>query len=219
MKPALLWMEHVCGFEKFWEVKFHTDDVAKSDSHGSGVRSQVMWDPKSGVRFANNEPWRPFFKRSQINIFNEDHRGDGVQHVAIEVDDIITAVRDMRAAGIAFMPTPGSYYDQMPERLVKIGVQEIEEPVDTLRELQILVDGGQAKSYMLQIFLRDSAGLYNEPAAGPFFYEIIQRKGDKGFGFGNFRALFESIERDQTGVAAPGDAKAAQDKAQEKAQA
>ncbi len=205
MKPALLWMEHVCGFEKFWEVKFHTDDVAKSESHGSGLRSEVMFDPKSQVKFANNEPWRPFFKASQINIFNEEHRGDGVQHVAIVVDDIVESVRQMRKSGIDFMPTPGSYYDALPERLVKIGVKSIDEPIDTLRELEILVDGGDEKSYMLQIFLRDSAGLYKEADAGPFFYEIIQRKGDAGFGGGNFRALFESIERQQKEKGAQGD--------------
>lgn len=216
MKPALLWMEHVCGFEKFWEVQFHTDDVNKNEARGSGLRSEVMHDPKSGVKFANNEPWRPFFKASQINIFNEEHRGDGVQHVAIVVDDIVTSVREMRKNGIDFMPTPGSYYEALPDRLVKIGVQQIDEPIETLRELEILVDGAGEKSYMLQIFLRDSAGLYKEPEAGPFFYEIIQRKGDRGFGGGNFRALFESIERHQKagGAASTQDKAQAPDKAQ-----
>src|SRR5262249_4094904 len=73
MKPALLWMEHVLGMEEFWHVEFHTDDVAKRQKagHGSGLRSVVMWDPASGVKFANNEPWRPSFKSSQINVFNE----------------------------------------------------------------------------------------------------------------------------------------------------
>jgi 4-hydroxyphenylpyruvate dioxygenase len=156
-----------------------------------------MRDPKSGVKFANNEPWRPAFKSSQINIFHEDQRGDGVQHAALTVEDILTAVRDMRARGVAFMPTPASYYDALPERLEKIGVGRIDEDVAKLRELEILVDGAAPGSYLLQIFLKDSAGLYHEPEAGPFFYEIIQRKGDAGFGAGNFRALFESIERDQ----------------------
>ncbi|MCB9585848.1 MAG: 4-hydroxyphenylpyruvate dioxygenase [Polyangiaceae bacterium] len=199
MKPALLWMEYVMGFEQFWDVQFHTEDVSEGRSSGSGLRSIVMNDPKSGVKFANNEPWRPFFKNSQINIFNEDHRGDGVQHLAITCKDIVTAVRDLRANGVQFMPTPGAYYDALPERLKKIGVGSIDEEIDLLRELEVLVDGDHDHAYMLQIFLKDSAGLYGAADAGPFFYEIIQRKGDQGFGAGNFRALFESIEREQTG--------------------
>lgn len=203
MKPALLWMEHVLGLEEFWEVQFHTAEAASEarrqsmQRHGSGLRSVVMRDPKSGVKFANNEPWRPAFKSSQINIFHEDQRGDGVQHAALTVGDIVPAVRAMRAAGVGFMPTPGTYYDALPERLAKIGVGAIEEDVATLRELEILVDGAAPGSYLLQIFLKEAAGYWHDPEAGPFFYEIIQRKGDKGFGAGNFRALFESIERDQ----------------------
>jgi 4-hydroxyphenylpyruvate dioxygenase len=149
------------------------------------------------VKFANNEPWRPAFKSSQINIFHEDQRGDGVQHAALTVRDIVPAVRAMREAGVRFMPTPGTYYDALPERLKEIGVGAIEEDVATLRELEILVDGAAPGAYLLQIFLQEQAGLWRDPEAGPFFYEIIQRKGDRGFGAGNFRALFESIERAQ----------------------
>lgn len=207
MAPALLWMEHVLGFERFWGIEFHTDDVLRDrrgashvgapSTHGSGLRSAVMWDPLSGCKFANNEPLRPFFKASQINIFYEDNAGDGIQHAALTVGDIVTAVRGLRARGVEFMPTPGTYYDALPERLEKIGVKRIDEDIETLRELEILVDGEREHAYMLQIFLKDSAGLYKDPKAGPFFYEIIQRKGDRGFGGGNFRALFESIERQQ----------------------
>ena len=202
MKPALLWMEHVLGFEEFWEVQFHTADVTRQrdaamQAHGSGLRSVVMRDPHSGVKFANNEPWRPDFQASQIQLFHEDLRGDGVQHAALTVKDILVATKGLRERGVEFMPTPGSYYDMLPERLVRIGVERVDEAIATLRELGILVDGGARGSYMLQIFLKDSAGLYREPAAGPFFFEIIQRKGDEGFGAGNFRALFESIEREQ----------------------
>jgi 4-hydroxyphenylpyruvate dioxygenase len=97
------------------------------------------------------------------------------------------------------MPTPGAYYDRLPERLRELGVGRIDEPIETLRELGILIDGNGSESYLLQVFLKDSAGLYGSPEAGPFFYELIQRKGDEGFGAGNFRALFESIEREQVG--------------------
>jgi 4-hydroxyphenylpyruvate dioxygenase len=209
MAPALLWMEHVMGFERFWGIEFHTEDVKQGDvkrgaghvgapsSHGSGLRSAVMWDPHSNAKFANNEPLRPFFKSSQINVFYEDNQGDGIQHAALTVNDILTAVRDLRSNGVEFMPTPGTYYDALPKRLEAIGVKAIDESIDTLRDLEILVDGEKERAYMLQIFLKDSAGLYKERNAGPFFYEIIQRKGDRGFGGGNFRALFESIERQQ----------------------
>jgi len=196
LAPAILWLEHVMGFERYWEVEFHTTDVAPDQSHGSGLRSIVMWDRESGVKFANNEPWRPFFRSSQINLFTEDNRGAGVQHLALTVRDIIPCVRGMRERGLEFMPTPGAYYDMLPARLEKMGIGRIDEDLATLRELEILVDGDKS-GYLLQIFLKDSAGLYNEPAAGPFFFEIIQRKGDEGFGAGNFRALFESIEREQ----------------------
>lgn len=198
MKPMLLWCEHVLGFEQMWEIDFHTIDVDPTRTTGSGLKSIVMWDPPSGVRFANNEPARPFFKASQINIFNEELRGDGVQHVALTVRDILTAVTDLRSAGVSFMPTPGSYYDMLPARIEQSGIGAIDEDIEKLRELEVLIDGDQDRSYMLQIFLKESAGLYSDVHAGPFFYEIIQRKGSRGFGAGNFRALFESIEREQS---------------------
>jgi len=197
MSPALLWLEHVLGFERYWGIEFHTEDVAKGGDHGSGLRSTVMWDPHSGAKFANNEPYRPFFKSSQINIFVEDQRGDGVQHIALAVKDIVQTTRDLRAAGVEFMPTPGTYYDALPDRLERLKIKRIDEPIQTLRDLEILVDGDKEHSYLLQIFMKDSASLYGEQQAGPFFFEIIQRKGDQGFGGGNFRALFESIERQQ----------------------
>jgi len=199
MKPALLWMEHVLGLEQLWQVEFHTVDVDPSRTSGSGLKSIVMWDPASGAKFANNEPARPFFKQSQINIFNEELRGDGVQHVALAIADIVGGVRGLRAAGVSFMPTPGAYYDMLPERLEQNKIGAIDEDHDILRELGILVDGDHHHAYMLQIFLKEAAGLYGDANAGPFFYEIIQRKGDRGFGAGNFRALFESIEREQLG--------------------
>ncbi len=198
MKPMLLWLEHVLGFEQMWEVAFHTSDVDPARQTGSGLKSIVMWDPVSQTKFANNEPARPFFKSSQINIFNEELRGDGVQHVAMTVKDILGAVRGLRERKVSFMPTPGSYYDMLPERIAKSGIGKIDEDLDTLRKLEILIDGDHHHAYMLQIFLKESAGLYADPKAGPFFYEIIQRKGDRGFGAGNFRALFESIEREQS---------------------
>ena len=114
MKPALLWMEHVMGFEEYWEVAFHTDDLSKKSAkqmHGSGLKSVVMWDPHSGIKFANNEPAPPNFRSSQIHLFAEDHRGAGIQHTALTVPDIISTVKSLNAKGVEFMRTPGTYYD------------------------------------------------------------------------------------------------------------
>lgn len=198
MMPALLWLEYVLGFQRLWDVQFHTRDAARFELRdGSGLRSVVMWDPRSAIKFANNEPYRPNFKTSQINAFYEQHRGDGIQHLALEVTDIVKSVRELRARGVEFMRTPGAYYDALPQRLEALGIGALDEDLDELRELEILVDGHGKRSYMLQIFLKESAGVHHDSGAGPFFYELIQRKGDQGFGAGNFRALFESIEREQ----------------------
>jgi 4-hydroxyphenylpyruvate dioxygenase len=178
-------------------VQFHTHDVAPDQAGGSGLRSVVMMEPQSKLKFACNEPLRPFFKDSQINIFAEDHRGDGIQHAALAVPDIIASVRGLRTRGVEFMPTPGSYYDLLPPRLEALGVGQIDEDHAVLRALEILVDGEGARQYLLQIFLKEAALLEHDRDAGPFFFEIIQRKGSNGFGAGNFRALFESIERQQ----------------------
>ena len=197
LKPAIAWMEDVLGLERYWDVEFHTQNIKKGNFGGSGLKSTVMWDPVSGIKFANNEPAAPFFKSSQIYVFFEDHRGSGVQHVALAVDDIVSAVRNMRERGVDFMPTPHEYYDMMPEIINRQGIGRIDESIDDLRRLQILIDGNAANQYLLQILLRDAAGTFKDPQAGPLFLELIQRKGDQGFGAGNFRALFESIERQQ----------------------
>jgi 4-hydroxyphenylpyruvate dioxygenase len=121
--------------------------------------------------------------------------------VALAVADIRATVRGLRERKIEFMPTPEAYYRALPERLARLGIGALDEPLDELEELEILVDGEGPGRYLLQIFLKDSADLYDSPEAGPFFYEIIERRGDPGFGAGNFRALFESIERTQAGEA------------------
>jgi 4-hydroxyphenylpyruvate dioxygenase len=196
IKPAILWMEHVMGLERYWGVEFHTNDVKNGDGEGSGLKSVVMWDPESGVKFANNEPAAPAFKSSQIYKFCEDHHGPGVQHLAVTVNDLVGAVRGMRDRGVPFMPTPGMYYDLLPQRLKEHGIR-LDEEIDALRRLEILVDGSSPTHYLLQIFLREAATIFKDPQAGPLFLELIQRKGDNGFGAGNFRALFESIENQQ----------------------
>jgi 4-hydroxyphenylpyruvate dioxygenase len=198
LSPLILWYREVMGFEHFWDIEFHTVDVArdKNKPSGSGLKSIVMYDPECGAKFANNEPMRPFFRDSQINVFVEDNNGPGVQHVAFNVPAIIPTVQEMRRRGVDFLATPGSYYDALPARLERLNIGNVREAIDVLRTEQILLDGRDDK-YMLQIFLRDAGQTYHDPKAGPFFYEIIQRAGDPGFGGGNFRALFEAIERDQ----------------------
>lgn len=197
MLPVVNWYRDVLGFNHFWDVEFHTSAVdGGKKMTGSGLRSIVMADPESGIKFATNEPLKPYFRESQINRFCEDHHGAGVQHVAFHVKDIIPAVENLRGKGVQFLPAPGAYYDQLPARLDKVHVSKINEPMDALRRNAILVDGADEK-YMLQIFMKDANAMYGDEKAGPFFYEIIQREGDKGFGYGNFRALFESIEAQQ----------------------
>ncbi len=197
LQPALSWMEEVMGLERYWHVEFHTQDVKKGQFSGSGLKSTVMVDRESGIKFANNEPAAPFFKSSQIFIFCEDHKGAGIQHVALRLTDIQSAVRGLRQNGVEFMPTPSTYYDLLPQRMIDLNVGTINEDLDELRELQILVDGNAPNEYLLQIFMKEAADLFQDRQAGPVFIELIERKGDRGFGAGNFRALFESIERQQ----------------------
>ena len=196
MQPIIAWYRDVLGMVPFWDISFHTQDVAKQFQSGSGLRSIVMWDPVSHVKFATNEPLRPHFRDSQIAKFVDDNMGAGVQHIAFAVDDILWSVEELRRLGVEFMETPKAYYLALPERLAKLGITNVKEELNELERLQVLVDGQHGK-YMLQIFLREAAALHDDVRAGPFFYEIIQRCGDEGFGYGNFRALFESIERFQ----------------------
>jgi 4-hydroxyphenylpyruvate dioxygenase len=201
MQPIVSWYKDVLGFEPFWEISFHTKDVAKERASGSGLRSIVMWDPESGVKFATNEPLRPYYRESQITKFVEDNAGNGVQHIAFAVTNILWSVEELERRGVEFMKTHPAYYADLPDRLAKLGITNVKEELKELERLQILVDGANDR-YMLQIFMREAAALHDDRRAGPFFYEVIQRAGDPGFGYGNFRALFESIEKAQDGTSA-----------------
>jgi 4-hydroxyphenylpyruvate dioxygenase len=197
MTPVVLWYREVLGLERYWDIEFHTAEMERDGPQGSGLRSIVMWDRTSGIKLATNEPLRPAFHDSQINVFVEQNRGAGVQHIALRVPAILPAVSALAERGVEFLATPAAYYQMLPERLERLGLTgKIREPLDELQRHGILVDG-KAGRYLLQIFLRDASVLYQEEQAGPFFYEIIQREGHQGFGEGNFRALFEAIEREQ----------------------
>ncbi len=195
LEPHITWLRDVMGFEEYWRVHFHTADI-NPESGGSGLASIVMWDSESGIKLANNEPVTPNYEASQIYTFVEANNGPGVQHVAFHVPRIVPAVENLRRGGIEFLDTPATYYDMLPERLARQKVTNFDQNIDELKRLGILVDGGDDR-YLLQIFMVEGGLLYDDSAAGPFFYEVIQRLGARGFGEGNFRALFESIERDQ----------------------
>jgi 4-hydroxyphenylpyruvate dioxygenase len=203
MAPVVRWYRDTLGMEEFWNIQFHTRDVAPGQREGTGLKSIVMWDPESGVKFATNEPLAPNFGLSQIAKFCYDNRGPGIQHIAFSLPDIIASTAELKRRGVAFLNTPASYYRALPERLERLRITNVKEDLRDLERLEIEIDGCDDK-YMLQIFLRDAAGLYDDERAGPFFYEIIQRAGDPGFGYGNFRALFESIEREQLQQQPPG---------------
>ncbi len=194
-----LWLEHVMGMEQCWDIEFHTEDIKAGNEAGTGLRSVVMWDPRSQLKFPINEPLQPFFKEGQINKFIEDNHGAGIQHVALVVDDIMEAVAILKKRGVGFLHTPSNYYDSAPGRLSDSGVEvsRIAHSMTDLKSLGILIDGSPMDNYLVQIFLKDAMTVHEEAAAGPFFYELIQRCGDQGFGGGNFRALFEAIEREQ----------------------
>lgn len=201
LQPLMAFYREVMGFEEFWGIEFHTNDVNPSLPVGSGLKSKVMWHPDSGIKFANNEPSKPYFRNSQIDIYCRDNRGGGIQHVALRVPEIIPTVASMRQAGADFFESSPKYYETVMSRLQEAGFEDrIHEDMKEIEDQQILIDGGP-KGYLLQIFCHEMNRQLKRKDAGALFYEVIQREGDDGFGGGNFRALFESIEVDQIALA------------------
>ena len=169
----------VMGFTNMKE--FVGDDIA---TEYSALMSKVMQDGSGKIKFPINEPAEGK-KKSQIQEFLDYYRGPGVQHIACQTDDIVRTVRAMRERGIEFLHVPGTYYESLEDR-----VGEIDEKVDELAELGILADRDE-DGYLLQIFTRP---VEDRPTV---FYEVIERHGARGFGEGNFKALFESLEAEQ----------------------
>lgn len=197
LQPLSAFYREVLGFEKFWEIEFHTNDVNPSLPVGSGLFSEVFWHPASGVKFANNEPIPPFFRNSQIDIYCRDNRGSGVQHLAFTTKNILDTMEKVHKTGAKFLDAPESYYERVPGRLKESGFTgQIKESMASLSKNDILIDGS-SKGYLLQIFTHELSRQAGDAHAGPLFFEVIQRAGDDGFGGGNFRALFETIEIDQ----------------------
>ena len=169
----------VMGFRNL--LTFDDKDIS---TEYSSLMSKVMANGNDRIKFPINEP-ASGKKKSQIEEYLEFYVGPGVQHMALATDDIVATVTALRDRGVEFLSVPTSYYDELQARVGKI-----DEPVDVLAQLGILVDR-DPDGYLLQIFTKP---VQDRPTV---FYEIIQRKGAKSFGKGNFKALFESIEREQ----------------------
>jgi 4-hydroxyphenylpyruvate dioxygenase len=171
----------------FYERLFNFREVRYFDIEGklTGLKSKAMTSPCGKIRIPINESSDD---KSQIAEYLDLYHGEGIQHIAMGTDDIYATVDGMRGSGVMFQDTIATYYDLVNRRLPNHG-----EKLDELKRLRILIDGathqGAPNELLLQIF--------TQTLIGPIFFEIIQRKGDQGFGEGNFRALFESIELDQ----------------------
>lgn len=169
----------VLGFRQLQH--FSDEDIS---TEYSALMSKVVQNGTGRIKFPINEPAEGK-RKSQIDEYLEYYRGPGAQHLALITDDIISTVGKLRENGVAFLRTPDTYYEMLGER-----VGRIDEDMNALRELGILVDRDD-EGYLLQIFTKP---LQDRPTV---FFEIIQRKGARGFGAGNFKALFEAIEREQ----------------------
>ena len=171
--------ENVMGFKQI--LSFDDDDIS---TEYTALMSKVMSSGNGRIKFPINEP-AAGLKKSQIEEYLDFYEGEGVQHIAVATDDIIGTVTELRNRGIEFLNIPSTYYDTLQSRVGKI-----DEDIDALKELGVLVDRDD-EGYLLQIFTRS---VMPRPT---MFFEIIQRKGANSFGKGNFKALFEAIEREQ----------------------
>lgn len=184
MNTWVKWYEDVMGF-----VNFLSFDDKQIHTEYSALMSKVMSNGNGRIKFPINEPAEGK-KKSQIEEYLDFYEGAGVQHIAVATDDIITTVSDLRSRGVEFLTTPPqTYYDQVPLRLDEFN-HELQEDIKRLQKLGIMIDADE-EGYLLQIFTRP---VEDRPT---LFFEIIQRMGARGFGAGNFKALFESIEREQ----------------------
>lgn len=184
MNTWVKWYEDVMGF-----VNFLSFDDKQIHTDYSALMSKVMSNGNGRIKFPINEPAEGK-KKSQIEEYLDFYESPGVQHIAVATDDIIKTVSDMRARGIEFLSTPPqAYYDAIPERL-KVHMHRFKEDINELQKLGIMIDADE-EGYLLQIFTKP---VEDRPT---LFFEIIQRMGARGFGAGNFKALFESIEREQ----------------------
>jgi 4-hydroxyphenylpyruvate dioxygenase len=184
MNTWVKWYEDVMGF-----VNFLSFDDKQIHTEYSALMSKVMSNGNGRIKFPINEPAKGN-KRSQIEEYLDYYEGSGVQHIAVATDDIITTVTELRARGVEFLSAPPrAYYEDIPNRLGE-HMKMMKEDIAVIEKLAIMVDADE-DGYLLQIFTKP---VEDRPT---LFFEIIQRMGAKGFGAGNFKALFESIEREQ----------------------
>uniref|UniRef100_A0A7N8YMP3 4-hydroxyphenylpyruvate dioxygenase n=1 Tax=Mastacembelus armatus TaxID=205130 RepID=A0A7N8YMP3_9TELE len=183
MVPVVEWYQKTLRFHRFWSV-----DDKQLQTDFSALRSTVVANYEETVKMPINEPAMGK-RKSQIQEYVEYYGGPGVQHIAMNTSDIITAIRNLKERGMEFMSVPDTYYDQLRERL-KYSKVKITEDLDALQELNILVDYDD-NGYLLQIFTKP---VQDRPTV---FLEVIQRHNHQGFGAGNFKSLFEAIEADQ----------------------
>ncbi len=172
------WANYYTDLFGFFEVKYFDIQGAQT-----GLRSRAMTAPNGNISIPINESSDP---KSQINEYLDLYNGEGVQHIALYTEDIYATVEAMRTRGVDFLDTPDTYYD-----VVGVRVPNHSEDIERMKSNRILIDADQQDTHkqLLQIFTQTNIG--------PLFFEVIQRKGNDGFGEGNFQALFEAIERDQ----------------------
>jgi 4-hydroxyphenylpyruvate dioxygenase len=175
-------MDH---WAKFYERLFGFREIRYFDIEGkkTGLFSRAMASPCGKIKIPINESQDD---KSQIEEYLREYRGEGIQHIALATNDIVASVDRLRVQGVQFQDTPDTYYEQADARVPGHG-----EDLQALKQRRILIDGEptRGQGVLLQIFTQN--------VIGPIFFEIIQRKGNEGFGEGNFKALFESIEADQ----------------------
>ena len=191
LSPRLIAIDHITHnvhhgrmnhWARFYERLFNFREIRYFDIHGekTGLRSRALQSPCGKIRIPINEPTD---RKSQVEEYLDAYHGEGIQHIALATDDIYRTVEALRRRGVEFMATPHTYYAALDARVPGHG-----EDLERLERDGILVDG-QRGNLLLQIF--------TQTVIGPIFFEVIQRKGNEGFGDGNFQALFEAIERDQ----------------------
>jgi len=183
MESASDWYLKSLMFHRFWSV-----DDSQIHTQYSALRSIVVTNYEETIKMPINEP-ATGLKKSQIQEYVDYYGGAGVQHIALNTSDIITAIRHLKQRGAQFLKVPASYYNALRENLKKSKIV-VTEDMDVLQELSILVDYDE-NGYLLQLF---SKPMQDRPTV---FLEVIQRHNHQGFGAGNFKALFEAIELDQ----------------------
>lgn len=184
MQPTVEWFIKILDFHIFWSVD---DKIIHTDY--SGLKSTFVADYEEVIKFSQNEPANSKRGKSQIQEYVDYYNGSGVQHIAINVDNIIETIQTLKSRGLEFLKIPSSYYDGLRKRL-KVSSVKLKEDIADIERLGILVDFDE-EGYLLQLFTKTCE---DRPT---LFFEFIQRENNTGYGAGNFKSLFEAIERDQ----------------------